>query len=101
MQYVVWPLAAAYLVGTAAATAYNVLISGLVVAVYDYWNGAYPWNWFYAHPHLFRPAESVLAALAWVALAVVVALGVRLMRVPDARAGEAAASPPLAAAGQR
>jgi 4-amino-4-deoxy-L-arabinose transferase-like glycosyltransferase len=98
MQYVVWPLAAAYLVGTAAATAYNVLISGLVVAVYDYWNGAYPWNWSYAHPQLFRPAELALAALSWVALAVVVVLGLRLMRVPTAGPDEPAASPPLATA---
>jgi uncharacterized membrane protein len=80
MQYLVWPLAAAYLIGTAAATAYNVVVSALVVVVYDYWNGAYPWNWYYAHPRVFRPAELALAALAWVALALVVVEAGRLLR---------------------
>jgi Dolichyl-phosphate-mannose-protein mannosyltransferase len=92
MQYLAWPLAAAYLVSTTGATVYNVLASGLVVTVYDHWNDAYPWNWYYAHPKVFRPAESVLAGTAWAALALVVLLGGRRLRVPAVEPDEPAAS---------
>ncbi len=76
MQYLVWPLAAVYLVNVWAATAYNFSASALMVVVYDNWNQAHPWNWYQAWAVPFRPREFVLSVLAWESLAAVVVVGV-------------------------
>ncbi len=80
MQYLVWPLAAAYLIDTAAATAYNVAASVFVVVVYSHWSDAYPWRWYAAWAVPFSSSELVLMVLTWVALAAVGLAGLRLMR---------------------
>ncbi|MEJ3651989.1 glycosyltransferase family 87 protein [Actinomycetes bacterium KLBMP 9759] len=91
MQYVVWPLAAAYLVGNVVATVYNVTASMFVLAVYSDWNGVdAPWGWFEAEAMPFRFQEKVLMILTWCALAAVVTLGVdrawrRPKELPTAR----------------
>jgi len=84
MQYLVWPLAAAYLVNTWAATVYNVAAAAFMVSVYDNWNSAYPWHWYEGVAVPFRSQDFVLMVLAWAALAgvVVVAL-VKVLKVPD------------------
>ncbi len=80
MQYLVWPLAAAYLIDTAAATAYNVAASIFVVIVYSDWSNAYPWHWYAAWAVPFSSGELVLMTLTWVALAAVALMGLRLLR---------------------
>jgi uncharacterized membrane protein len=79
MQYLVWPLAAAYLIDTTAATVYNAAASVFVVVVYSHWSDAYPWHWYTAWAVPFSSTELVLMALTWVALAVVGVAGLRLL----------------------
>jgi uncharacterized membrane protein len=80
MQYLSWPLAAAYLIDTAAATVYNVAASVWVLVVYSHWSDAYPWHWYAAWAVPFTSGELVLMALTWVALAVVGLAGLRFLR---------------------
>jgi uncharacterized membrane protein len=86
MQYLAWPLAAAYLIDTAAATAYNVAASVFVVVVYSHWSDAYPWHWYAAWAVPFSSRELVLMALTWVALAAVALAGLRMLRGTAGRA---------------
>lgn len=81
MQYLVWPLAAAYLVNFWAATVYNVVAGGFVVVAYDRWNSAYPWNWNVAQAVPFdSPRPFFMAVVTWQALAAVVVTGLLLLR---------------------
>ncbi len=90
MQYTVWPLAAAYLIGSGAATLYNAAASVYVVTVYDNWNGIRaargplpPWEWYEGVAVEARPVDLQLMVIAWTALAiVVVAAFVRRRRRP-------------------
>jgi hypothetical protein len=84
MQYLVWPLAAAYLIDTAAATGYNVAASIFVLAVYDHWNRALPWHWYEARADAFSASEFVLMVVTWVLLAAVAVMGLLLVRGPIA-----------------
>jgi hypothetical protein len=80
MQYLAWALAAAYLIDTAAATAYNVAASLFVVVVYDHWNDGYPWHWYAAWAVPFSSGELVLMVVTWICLAAVGLVGLRLLR---------------------
>jgi hypothetical protein len=80
MQYLAWGFAAAYLVSTWAATAYNLFGSIFAVAVYDYWNSAPPWRWDVAPGQPMRPLDLRLQVPAWLALASVAVVGVLLLR---------------------
>lgn len=75
MQYLVWPLAAAYFVSFRAATVYNVAISVFVLVVYSDWNSAPPWDWWEGVAVLFRPVDMALMVVSWFALAAVTVLG--------------------------
>jgi len=90
MQYLVWGLAAAYLIDTRAATAYNAAASVFVVVVYDHWNHAFPWHWYDAWADPFLPRELVLMVLTWALLAVVAVVGLGLLRGGGARSAAAA-----------
>jgi dolichyl-phosphate-mannose-protein mannosyltransferase len=83
MQYLVWPLAVAYFVNFWAATVYNVAVSVFVLVVYSHWNGAPPWDWWEGVATLFRPGDSVLMVISWVALAAVVVAGTLMVRRRD------------------
>jgi hypothetical protein len=83
MQYRVWPLAAAYLVDTRAATYCNATASLFVISVYDNWNGAAPWQWYEAKALLFRYQELLFMAVTWAALAFVVVVALRCLRPED------------------
>jgi hypothetical protein len=89
MQYLVWPLAAAYLVGTWTTTAYNLAISAFILVVYSNWNQAPPWRWYEGVAVLFRPVDFVLMVISWVALLAVAVVGVvrMLRRPPELAAG--------------
>jgi 4-amino-4-deoxy-L-arabinose transferase-like glycosyltransferase len=80
MQYLVWPLAGAYLIDTWAATGYNLAASVFVVVVYDRWNHAFPWDWYDAWAVPFSLRELVLMVLTWVLLAAVGFVGLRFLR---------------------
>lgn len=79
VQYLAWPVAAAYLINFWLATAYNLTAGALLVLVYDHWNGALPWNWDFAIYHPFRPREHVLAVLTWLVLARIAVAGALLI----------------------
>ncbi|MGB3440527.1 MAG: glycosyltransferase 87 family protein [Actinophytocola sp.] len=84
MQYLVWPLAAAYFVSFWAATAYNAAVSVWVLSAYSYWNDDVPpWDWFEGKGRVFRPEDTVLMVISWVALAAVVAVGLSMLRGHD------------------
>ncbi|MEJ3749503.1 glycosyltransferase 87 family protein [Actinomycetes bacterium KLBMP 9797] len=94
MQYLVWPLAAAYLVNFWAATVFNVVATGFVVTVYDRWNSAYPWNWNVAKAVPFdSPRLFFMAVVTWQALAAVVIAGLWLLRRPGAVASDDSVAP--------
>jgi hypothetical protein len=103
MQYLVWPLAAAYLINTWAATVYNLAASALILAVYSNWNQAPPWRWYEAFAVLFRPVDFVLMVIAWVALAAVAVVGLVQVwrRGPDIPAATDAESATTRADAQR
>jgi hypothetical protein len=79
MQYLAWAIAAAYLIDIAAATAYNVAASLFIVVVYDHWSGARPWHWHQAWALPLSGRELALAVLTWTLLALVAAVGLRLL----------------------
>lgn len=76
MQYLVWPLAPAYLIGWRTATVYNVAASGLAYVVYANWNANHWWHWDEAVALPFQPAGLLLMTLAWASLLLVVVHGV-------------------------
>jgi hypothetical protein len=94
MQYLAWALAAAYLIDTRAATAYNLAASVFVVVVYDRWNHAFPWHWNRAWAAPFSPRELVLMVLTWVLLAVVALVGLSWLRRGAVGGSAAVADPP-------
>ncbi len=84
MQYLSWPLAAAYLIGIVPATAYNLAASVFVLRVYSYWSGGgFPWDWYEAKANILRWGDLRIMVVAWVALAWVAAAGLRTsLRAP-------------------
>jgi hypothetical protein len=88
MQYLVWPLAAAYFVNFWAATAYNLAISAFVLVVYSNWNSAPPWNWWEGVATLFRPVDMALMVITWLTLAAVTVCGLLLIRTRSHHVGQ-------------
>ena len=73
VQYLVWPLAAAYLISEPWASAYNVLASALAVALYTRWSGSIIWNVADSTPP--TPGQRFAGAVVWAALLAVVMAG--------------------------
>ncbi len=70
VQYMVWPLAACYLIGPACGTAYNLVGSVVLFVVYNRWSGGLPW--YRARATFVVPEpELLLMMLAWAVLAAV------------------------------
>lgn len=89
MQYLVWPLAASYLVTFRYATLYNVAASAFALAVYSRWNHALPWNWSEARSTLLPAYVAPLMFASWLALLGVVLFALeRLLVSNEARAGQ-------------
>jgi len=84
MQYLVWPLAGAYLINTWAATGYNVAASTFIIIVYNHWNHSLPWDWYEARANSFQTRELVLMVITWSLLAAVAIVGLGLLRRRDA-----------------
>ncbi len=72
VQYLVWAMAACYLVNIGWATAYNVSAGFVLFQVYNRWSRGLPWNRGYATP--FTNSEKVLLVLPWAALVITVVL---------------------------
>lgn len=84
MQYLCWPLSAAYLVGTVPATAYNLAASMLVLRVYGYWSGGGPpWSWYEAKANVLRFSDLKVMVAAWIALVWVAVEGTRRVTRPE------------------
>jgi Dolichyl-phosphate-mannose-protein mannosyltransferase len=93
MQYLVWALAASYLLNLRDATWYNLTASGFALLVYSLWNRAMPWNWLEARSTPFPPQVLPLMLACWLALLIVVVRGIEGARTavpaedPAAREG--------------
>lgn len=72
-RYLVWAIAAAFLIDVRAAVVYNIAASTLLLVVYDRWAGGFPWN--IAHGSPWTHNETVLAGIAWLALLAVAVMG--------------------------
>jgi hypothetical protein len=75
MQYLVWPLAACFLVSLRYAVAYCTTASCFALVVYSSWNGALPWGWWEARSTPLPADVTPLMLLAWIALLGVVVHG--------------------------
>jgi 4-amino-4-deoxy-L-arabinose transferase-like glycosyltransferase len=69
-QYLVWGVAALYLLDTVLATAFNLLAGALLLVVYTRWNRGLPWD--FAGQWGLRPVEVGWAFVVWLVLAVAV-----------------------------
>ena len=87
VQYLAWPVAAAYLLDVYSATLYSVLGGAVLFEVYDHWNDGLPWTDI-AFGRLFTPAEYAYAALLWGTLVVVLVRGTSKARSAGATQGE-------------
>ena len=72
VQYLVWAVAAAYLVDLWWATAYNISAGVLLAVIYNRWSGGLPWN--YADPTPFTNGEKIGLLVPWAVLLVVAGL---------------------------
>lgn len=91
MQYLVWPLAAAYLTKNGPAHLYNVGSSVFALVVYSLWSrGAWPWGWGEALAiPLASPLHFTLMLVCWASLGLLAYASYRACRVRVA--GESAA----------
>jgi hypothetical protein len=78
-RYLVWAIAAAFLIDVWAAVVYNVAASVLLIKVYDRWSHALPWHWDRAHASDWVHREVLIAGVAWLALLVVALLALRAL----------------------
>ena len=88
MQYLVWPLAACYLVSLRYATLYNLAASLFALAVYSLWNHAYPWNWSEARSTLLPGYLVPLMLATWLALLGVVLHGAHRLWTSSTATGD-------------
>jgi hypothetical protein len=79
MQYLVWGLAAAFLVSLRHAAAYALASSAFALVVYSLWNHALPWNWYEARSFDFPDFVVLPMFAAWLALLAVVLRGVAVL----------------------
>lgn len=97
-QYLVWAVAAAYLLNFGWATVYN-LGAGLVLfKVYTRWSHGFPWN--HANYWGLVGVELIGALLLWTCLGLLAVLGIRrILASPDAAEADSAGIAGTAVAG--
>ena len=78
IQYMVWPLAACYLIDVAWGTVYNVAAGVAMFVIYNLWSGGLPWYRAYA-TYLTEPFYLVVLMVSWVVLVVVLIRGIITM----------------------
>ncbi|MET3806694.1 hypothetical protein ABIB25_003714 [Nakamurella sp. UYEF19] len=76
-QYLVWPLAACYLVSVRLATLYSFSAGLIMVEVYTRWSGGFPW--FNASASEFTQPEKLFLLLPWLTLVVLAFQATRTM----------------------
>jgi Dolichyl-phosphate-mannose-protein mannosyltransferase len=74
-QYLVWAVAAGFLINVWAAAVYNIAASILLTIVYDRWNNALPWGWDRTRSSPFTHSEIIIAGIVWMTLAAVAIAG--------------------------
>jgi len=74
-QYLVWAVAAGFLINVWAAAVYNIAASILLTIVYDRWNNAPPWGWDRTKSSPFTHSEIIIAGIVWLTLAAVAIAG--------------------------
>jgi hypothetical protein len=82
MQYLVWPLAVAFLVSFRWATVYAAAASAFALTVYSLWAHAMPWNWYEVRSFPLPDFMVALMLPTWLALLTVVLRGVDRLRCP-------------------
>ena len=86
VQYLVWPVAVAYLVSLRLATIYSFTAGAVLIEVYNRWSGGLPW--YHAVASAFTGLEKLLFLVPWFTL---VLLSVQATRaIFPRRAGPAA-----------
>ena len=80
VQYTVWPVAGAYLIGFGSATLYNLSAGWMTFAIYNAWNGGLPW--YRGHPVAYTDNQVAIGLLAWVALVLLTVQGVLILIRP-------------------
>ncbi len=108
-QYLVWPLAACYLISVSLATVYSFSAGLILVDIYTRWSGGLPW--YRASASEFTGAEKLLLLVPWTTLVLIAVQASRVIferKVSSAarRADRRAATPKatvrsVAAAAQR
>lgn len=85
VQYTVWPMAGAYLIGFGSATLYNLSAGWMTFAIYNAWNGGLPW--YRGHSVRYTDNQVSIGLLAWAALVLITIEGLRVLikqsRRPD------------------
>jgi hypothetical protein len=79
-RYLVWAIAAAFLVDVPTGALYDIGASIVVVMVYNRWNGGWPWD--RAVGSAWTHVETFIAGLTWFALLAVAIRGAMNLRVP-------------------
>ncbi len=74
-QYLVWAMAAAYLLNVGLATVYNLGAGVLLFQVYTRWSHGFPWN--HANYWGLDQVELIGALLVWACLAITAGVGIR------------------------
>ncbi|MCW2524309.1 MAG: Dolichyl-phosphate-mannose-protein mannosyltransferase [Frankiales bacterium] len=93
-QYLVWGLASAYLISFSWATVYNGLAGILVIVIYTRWSGGLPWYEAFANPLTRNEVHWMF--IAWFALGLACAWGIRRIWRTPATVGPATAETPAA-----
>jgi hypothetical protein len=89
-RYVVWAVAAVFLINVWAGAIYNIAASLFLIVVYDHWNGgAFIWDWSRARTGAWTHGEVFLGAIVWLTLLAVAVIGL----LPPERLGSASRRP--------
>jgi hypothetical protein len=76
-RYLVWAVAAAFLINFWAAAVYDIASGVLLLVVYSRWNHAWPWGWDNASATSWTHTEVFIAAIVWCTLLAVAVIGIR------------------------
>ena len=75
-RYVVWAVAAVFLINVWAGVIYNVAASVFLIKLYDRWNGdVLPWHWDHARTGPWTHHEVILGGVVWLTLLAVALIG--------------------------
>jgi hypothetical protein len=96
-QYLVWGMAASYLLSFTWATAYNLFAGITLTIIYDRWSRGFPW--YHAQASGFPLHELWWLFAIWIVLGCACAQGIRRICTSPAPAGPATLEEPLSSSG--